>query len=256
MNYIGKKGDRGLETDMGEQLTGPAFPRNLVQDWDLDLEARRHFSQRGWHGRKPPKLVHNLIFSMPAGTSPQKVLGAVKKLAMNEWDLKHRYAMALHTDRAHPHVHVVLKAVSEDGQRLNIKKATLRSWRAQFAENLRELGQPANATERAVRGDPRRHQSDGRYRMVAREGSDTLLMAHSDPTRDRQQRTTHGKAGLERAWRTRGEVVAGWYELASNMQHFGDQSLAQEIHGFIRAMHPIARFDASPARQSGNVRSR
>src|SRR5882724_7957993 len=30
--------------------------------------------------------------------------------------------------------------------------ATLRSWRVQFAENLRELGVAANATERAVRG--------------------------------------------------------------------------------------------------------
>src|SRR6266851_1334601 len=99
-------------------------------------------------GRKPRKLVHNIIFSMPPGTPPQKVLQAVRKLALNEWQFKHRYAMALHTDDDHPHVHVVVKAGSEQGERLNIKKATLRDWRRQFAANLRELGVAANATER------------------------------------------------------------------------------------------------------------
>jgi type IV secretion system T-DNA border endonuclease VirD2 len=46
----------------------------------------------------------------------------------------------------------VLKAVNEQGERLNIKKATLRHWRSEFARNLRLLGVEANATERAVRG--------------------------------------------------------------------------------------------------------
>ena len=36
---------------------------------------------------------------------------------------KHRYAMVLHTDEPHPHVHMVVKAVSEEGVRLNIQKA-------------------------------------------------------------------------------------------------------------------------------------
>ena len=46
---------------------------------------------------------------------------AVQKLARNEWQFKHRYAMTLHTDDDHPHVHVVVKAVSETGERLNIE---------------------------------------------------------------------------------------------------------------------------------------
>jgi hypothetical protein len=39
------------------------------------------------------------------------------KLAANEWQLKHRYAMTLHTDSGHPHVHVVLMARDFDGNR-------------------------------------------------------------------------------------------------------------------------------------------
>jgi hypothetical protein len=37
--------------------------------------------------------------------------------------------MVLHTDQPHPHVHLVVKAMSEQGQRLNIRKATAREWR-------------------------------------------------------------------------------------------------------------------------------
>jgi len=69
-----------------------------------------------------------------------------------------------HTDEPHPHVHLVLRATSEDGRRLNIRKATLRHWRSQFAQQLRELDVPANATERAVRGEDRTHTKDGIYR--------------------------------------------------------------------------------------------
>jgi hypothetical protein len=108
------------------------------------------------------------MFSMPPGTPPDKVLEAVKTLARNEFALKHRYAMVLHTDEPHPHVHVVVKALGEDGKRLNIKKPTLRRWRHEFARNLRELGVDANATERGARAKTGRSPNDGAYRMARR----------------------------------------------------------------------------------------
>jgi hypothetical protein len=46
------------------------------------------------------------MFSMPAGTPPGKVLAAVKNFAREEFALKHPYAMVLHTDEPHPHVHM------------------------------------------------------------------------------------------------------------------------------------------------------
>jgi hypothetical protein len=167
---IEKKGVTGLETDMDTRAGTPGFARDLVRDWDLDLEALKHYSKKSTRG-KPPKLVHNIIFSMPAGTSPKIVLEAVGRFALNEWALEHRYAMALHTDTPRPHVHVAVKAMSEQGVRLNIKKATLRSWRAQFAEQLNELGQAANATERAVRGETRTHKRTEIYRAAQRNHS-------------------------------------------------------------------------------------
>ena len=85
-----------------------------------DLKSvQRHLAYLNRKG----ELVHKILFSMPAGTPPKKVLEAVKDFAREEFALKHRYAMVLHTDEPHPHVHMVVKAVSEQGVRLNIRKA-------------------------------------------------------------------------------------------------------------------------------------
>src|ERR1700722_17958629 len=238
MDYIGREGTLGLEADTGEHLDGKGFERQLTEDWDLDLEAHERQTERSIRGRKPPKLVHNIIFSMPPGTASHKVLEAVQKLALNEWQLKHRYAMVLHTDDDHPHVHVVVKAVSEQGQRLNIKKATLRAWRQQFASNLRELGVAANATERAVRGATRTHRSDGAYRAAMREGSSL--------TQDRQQRIirewSEGRFkfgdGEERLQRTRQDVLEGWRAVSARLKADGEHELGARVDSFLAQMPP------------------
>jgi hypothetical protein len=121
LNYIGRAGELELETDDGEHVRPPT-EKTLLDDWDLDIDnVRRRSSLGASNGGKPPKLVHKLLFSMPPGTSPDKVLGAVRNFARDEFWGQHRYAFALHTDEAHPHVHLVLKAISEQGVRLNIR---------------------------------------------------------------------------------------------------------------------------------------
>src|SRR5438477_6733237 len=153
LDYIGREGRGDVETDEGARLQERGFEKALVKDWDLDLEAHRRYTERAIAaGRKPPKLVHNLVFSMPRGTPPEKLLNAVRTFAREKFALQHRYALALHPDQGPPHVHVAVKAEREQGIRLNIRKATLREWRRDFAHYLRELGVEANATERAVRG--------------------------------------------------------------------------------------------------------
>ena len=109
---------------------------------------------------------------MPAGTPADKVLHATQGFCREQFALKHRYVLALHTDEPHPHVHVIIKAVSEQGRRLNLKKATLREWREEFASQLRRVGIPANATPRFIRGETRPRKSDGIFR-AARRGAST-----------------------------------------------------------------------------------
>jgi hypothetical protein len=237
MDYIGREGKLGLEADTGEHLDGKGFERQLTEDWDLDLEAHES-PERSIRGRKLPKLVHNIIFSMPPGTPSDKVLWAVRKLALNEWQLKHRYAMALHTDDDHPHVHVVVKAMSEEGQRLNIKKATLRAWRQQFAANLRELGVAANATERAVRGATKTHRSDGAWRAANREGSTLIQERERRNLRELPEgRLTFG-AGEEKLKKTREAILDGWRGVSDQLRAHGEHELGARVDLFLAQMPP------------------
>ena len=237
MAYIGRTGKLGLEDDLGTRLDGKGFERVLIEDWDLDIEALRRQTERSIRGeRKPSKLVHNIIFSMPPGTPPQKVLNAVKKLARNEWQFKHRYAMTLHTDDDHPHVHVVVKAVSEYGERLNIRKATLREWRRQFAANLRELGIAANATERAVRGETKTHKLDGIFRAAERNSSTHMHDRQQQILRELARGTLATYEGSARLKATRMEVVDGWRRVAAQLATSGDRDLVTRIHSFVAGM--------------------
>jgi len=160
-----EEGELEIETDAGHLLTGKTAAGDLTEEWDLNLEELRPRADLGPRLGRSAKLVHKVVFSMPAGTPPKKVLEAVRNFAREEFALKHRYAMVLHTDEPHPHVHMVIKAVSEQGERLHIRKATLREWRREFARHLRALGVAANATERAVRGNSRTPKLDGIYRI-------------------------------------------------------------------------------------------
>jgi hypothetical protein len=157
IDYIGRKGEVELLTDEGDVVAGKGIASAIPEDWNLDLEEVGARNTLGARRRQtPPRLVHKLVLSMPAGTNPERVLSAARKFCREEFALKHRYVMALHTDEPHPHVHVVLKAVSAQGRRLNIKKATLQEWRVKFAAHLREQGVAANATPRWFRDQPMR----------------------------------------------------------------------------------------------------
>src|SRR3984957_3761883 len=225
LDYIGRKGELELETDDGERLGG-RIGKDLLDDWDLDIDdVRRKATLAATKGREPPKLVHKLMFSMPPGTPPEKVLGAVRNFAREEFWGEHRYAFVLHTDEAHPHVHLVLKAGNEQGMRLNIKKATLRHWRSEFARNLRMLGVEANATERAVRGESRKAKMDGIYRASLR-GDSTYVRAQAEAVvAEMINRNVPAEPGKRTLVETRRQVESGWQILIDNLAKVGHQDL-------------------------------
>jgi hypothetical protein len=174
---------------------------------------------------------------MPPGTDPKKVLQAVRKFAANEWALKHRYAMVLHTNEAHPHVHAVVKARSEQGQRLNIRKATLRNWRIQFAENLRELGVAANATERAVRGKSNTQLPDRIYRANKRGESIYLQGRARTLYGGLRHSATHAPdKGREKMLATREAIDRGWRNVSQMLANEDYRELAQQTQRFVDQM--------------------
>jgi len=240
LNYLDRNGELKIETDDGEALKGKGAAKELIDDWDLKLdELRPTAASRAPTKAEPPKLVHKMIFSMPAGTPPKKVLEAVKNFAREEFGLKHRYAMVLHTDEPHPHVHMVVKAMGDDGRRLNIRRATLREWRREFARHLRAQGVAANATERAVRGATRPQKTDGIYRAAQR--------GVSTHWRERAELVAHQVAhsGLRvepekaRLMETRRDVVRGWSEVADDLVIQGHVELAQAVRGFLKHLSPV-----------------
>lgn len=237
--YIGRYGELDLENDDGEQLKGRTSGRRLLDQWDLDLDDyRRQSDLASALGRTPPKLVHKLMFSMPAGTPPKAVLVAARNFLREEFALQHRYAFVLHTDEPHPHVHAVVKAVSEEGARLHIRKATLRAWRQDFARHLREQGVEANATERAVRGVGRTAKADGICR-AAKRGESTHMRARVESVVSELAR---GEIRIESAkaklLRTRQSVYEGWRAVSDILFGEGRRDLASAVQRFIQEMPP------------------
>jgi hypothetical protein len=250
-----EEGERELETDDGDRLTGPAVTKKLLEDWDLDLEEYRGRSELDARGGGSRKLVHKLIFSMPAGTPSQKVLAAVKNFAREEFALRHRYATVLHTDEAHPHVHVVLKAVSEQGERLHIRKATLREWRRGFAAHLRHLGVEANATERQVRGVTEPRKLDGIYRSMNDPKRFSSHMTRRTGRMESELRAGGLKLepGKAKMVATRRTVEHGWRAVSDILISQGHPELAADVRRFVEQMQPARTEMEWLVQQHGQV---
>ena len=237
LGYLNRGGEVDMETDDGQQLSGEGVEKELLEDWDLDLEEhRRKADLESRSSRPPPKLVHKLMFSMPAGTPPDKVLAAVKNFAREEFGLKHRYAMVLHTDEPHPHVHMVVKAVSKEGARLNIRKATLREWRREFARHLRALGVAANATERGVRGESRAAKRDDIYRAECRGESRQTRVRADAVAAELQRGNLRVEVGKAKLLETRREVERGWRAVSDILLTERRTELAAQVNRFLAQM--------------------
>lgn len=244
LDYIDRHGDLEIETDQGERLVGKGVEQQLVSDWELRSEqARARSPYKGQVGRRPTRLVHNVVLSMPKGTAPEKVLAASRAFAREQFGLKHRYGLVLHTDQHHPHVHLVIKAVGEDGQRLNIRKATLRQWRQDFAEQLRAQGVEANATERAVRGRSASTLKDGIYRTALRGESRYLHSRVEHVVEQLRSGSLKDTLGKSKLLETRSAVESGWYAAADALLESGNHELAAKIWRFVGEMKPPRSTD-------------
>jgi hypothetical protein len=67
-----ENGELEVQTDDGQRLSGKHVTKDLLKDWDLDLDERRSRTDLGAREGGSKKLVHKLLFSMPAGTPPRK----------------------------------------------------------------------------------------------------------------------------------------------------------------------------------------
>ena len=239
--YIDRHGQLEVHTDEGEKLQGKEVADYLVDDWNLDAGKGQYrpVPKAGEKDRRP-KQVHNIVFSMPEGTPPEKLLAATQKFAREKFALQHRYTMVLHTDQGHPHVHLVVKAQSEDGQRLYIRKATLRQWREDFAGYLRELGVAANATPAVLRGRSKDQKKDGIYRALKR-GESTFMRSKVQWVAEELRRgRLEPEAGKAKLLATRNRVIEDWRATATLLREQGQESFAHGVEAYVGRMPAAA----------------
>jgi hypothetical protein len=238
LDYIGRYGKLKLETDDGERVQGKDAGERLLEDWDLDLDEHRKETGLASASGRSPKLAHKIMLSMPPGTPAKGVLEAARHFAREEFALKYRYALVLHTDEPHPHVHLVVKAVSEQGMRLNIGPSTLREWRREFARQLRDQGIAANATERAVRGEIRKAKKDPIYRASQR-GDSTYLRAQAEAVAtDILKGHIRVESGKRTLLETRRQIENSWRSVGSLLAKDGHHGLADDVRRFVDRMPP------------------
>lgn len=143
LEYIGRHGKLEVETSDGMKLENVQELRELAKEWAEDEAATTR--------RREPLTSVSVILSMPPGTDPDTVYQAARAFARTELE-RFPYAMALHTDADHPHVHLTVCARGEQGERFNPRKDNLAGWRESFARELRARGIEAEATPRRARG--------------------------------------------------------------------------------------------------------
>lgn len=177
--YISRHGKLGVETRDGEFLTTKQEIADRAAEWSDDAAWRKTASVSSV----------SMVFSMPEGTDPESVLGAVRALACRELGDNHDYVMALHTDTERPHVHLAVQAQGDDRRRFNPGREQLFSFREQFALELRKRGIEASATPRRARGVGRAGSS-----MALRQIRDRYVIGAGAPAREDLRAAQHSVA--------------------------------------------------------------
>lgn len=143
LDYIGRHGD--IETRDGEQITTKADMEQIADEWSDPLYWRQ--------GTTVSAVA--MVFSMPAGTDPEKVKEAVRETTERLIGDNHDYLLALHTDTPRPHAHLTVQVEGMDRKRFDPRREDLFRFREAFADALRNRGVEAEATPRHTRGQGR-----------------------------------------------------------------------------------------------------
>jgi type IV secretion system T-DNA border endonuclease VirD2 len=232
LEYIGRKGELDIETRDGEILTNKEDIAERAAEWSDSLQ---------WRSRPTVSSV-SLVFSMPEGTDPDKVLGAVRALAHAELSDNHDYVLALHTDTPRPHVHLTVQAEGLDRTRFNPRPVKLNRFRERFARELRARGVAAEATPRRARGKGVAGSSMALVKIRARlrtEGSNQFTDSDMR-TNEQAVAVALGQATLPSfiargtaRWR---EIRAAYSQAAAALDATGqadDRELASDVRGFL-----------------------
>lgn len=240
LDYITRKGSLQLEDQDGFRLEGRKALMELADDWDGVRKADSL-------ARPDSPIGRTTVFSMPPGTDPQALEGAVREAAVRQWRERFEFAWVRHADTDHPHVHLVICALGAEGARYTPDRADLRHTREAFSEALRDRGVAAEATSRVSRGITRKAEPIAIRKMREQyergEGPmpRTLEAAYleaadaafdpTDPVRPWELRIVQTQSNLRGLYLRQADLLA-------RSADPGERRLAQGLQTFVAAMPP------------------
>jgi hypothetical protein len=240
LEYIARDGALPLEGRDGERLHGREAIRERGADWAAD----------DLKGRADSSLSISIVLSMPAGTPAGRMRDAARAFAAETFAERHDYVFALHTDAAHPHVHLAVRTLGMGGVQLNPRKADLDAWRQSFARHLRARDIAAEATPRRARGVVRKPERMPLRKLRNRHERDPDRHPPSDRQAEAEREAARIVSGapVERPWeakilRQQRRVRAAYQAAADRLARSGDaaeRTLAAQLAGFLKAMPAIA----------------
>lgn len=222
-NYISKRGKLEMADEQDRSSQGRETIGELAEDWQIAGAYVPETSHR--------REAFHIIFSMPAGTDERGLQAAVRAFTRQEF-AEHKHVRVFHGHQAHPHVHLVVKAQSRYGKRLNPRKADLQRWREGFAQALRERGIDAQATRQPTHGAVRANQPIWRASRALHHGS-----ALPTDTRPRTPQVQTLRAALV-AW---GQV----HNALAKSDDPADRALAQHVKTYLRGAPAVRELMAT-----------
>lgn len=229
LDYISRNGDVTLEDQDGNIFSGRPEVRDLQNEW--------RFGGYPISDAVGSKAAFNIVLSMPPGTDRKGVTDAARDFAKAEFGNNYSYVFASHDDEPHAHVHLVVKAMGQDGTKLNPRKPDLQRWRELFAEKLQDHGIEANATKRQVRGITRKAKKQPVVHIEQRNGKSfhrkQLERAASEFIKNGSPITNPLKPKI---YRTRQLVVARWNAIGHALQAQGNLKSSLAVQEFISAL--------------------
>ena len=239
--YISRNGKLECEDDEGQVLAGTEAIDDRMRSWVEDEEL---YQQTG-AGRPSDKLARRFIVSTPPGTDPEALKKVVRDFVVAEFKSRgFEFIWTIHTDKAHPHAHVLIRNRSADGHRLHYSNQELRAMRERFCVIAEQYGIDLNATSRAVRGKTRRDKPIERVYQEQR-GSQHLYEKYRIEELVKalkEGRELDEPELMKKVRMTRTEILKNAAEYVEELRRTGkpeDLTLAASIEKKIREMPPV-----------------
>ena len=125
MREASLRGALPLATSTGTMIDSPEAAHEVAKSWKRDLRSHS------------PRDTAHIIISAKPGTPRDMFVGAARATLAREF-AGHKYAFSLHSDRAHLHVHAIVRMDNAEGKRLHPNIGDFKRWRETMAHQARE----------------------------------------------------------------------------------------------------------------------